>query len=65
MRIFSSILGIIATLADYILGRKNDKDLKKAELSKRDEEIRNENEEIVNMAADSGDLDDIRKRASR
>ena len=65
MKILSSILSILSSIGQYILGRKNDAKLRKAEEAKRDEEIRNENEEVVNMAADSGNLDDIRKRASR
>ena len=61
---WGSIVKIGALILGYVFNRKGRKDLKKNEDAKRDHEARNEHEDMVENAGDTGNLDDIRRRAS-
>jgi hypothetical protein len=61
---WSSILSIAGTAFKWLFYRKTRKDLHKNEEAKRDHSSRNEHEDMVERAGDTGNLDEIRRRAS-
>ena len=60
----SSLLSIVSTGFKWLFFRKTRKDLKKNEEAKRDHSTRNDHEDMVDEAGKTGNLEDLRRRAS-